>query len=253
MSSDSPIYPNPRNLYQEFVNAYKRQNGAYHTNEKIKQNADRVWTEIKQNKDNVNKFIKSAPPVTKSKYKQAALSFLVRSVETTPLTQSSSISSTSSLPCSPPSTSPTSSIGKQPNTNSVFLDRIEHKKNLNDSKIRKFLLDVLGEKLYGKVQNDANLFDEEMHTSTLLSVADSWVVYEGLVEKYTVNITSTRNKETNLSSSITSIKNVIEEIKTLYLEATSINLTPSIGLTLLAKNAVDKKQVLLQCIKLQNR
>ena len=76
---------------------------------------------------------------------------------------------------------------------------MEHKKNLIDTKIPKFLVDVLGEEAYDKVQNDPNLFDEEIHSSTLLSVAGSWTVYKGLLEKYTVNITRTRNKEGNKS------------------------------------------------------
>ena len=70
-----PIYENPSCLYQEIVNAYKRKYEVHISIQIIgKRAAELLATEMKHNKQ-IKKYIKSAPNLTKSTFKQMKLFF----------------------------------------------------------------------------------------------------------------------------------------------------------------------------------
>ena len=65
MESDALIYKNPKGLYQNFVNTFQLLEKKPLTKEEIKNKADLKWKEIKNDKNEVDKFLASAPKPTK--------------------------------------------------------------------------------------------------------------------------------------------------------------------------------------------
>ena len=71
-----PIYSNPKDTYQKFVNAFQQKEGRLITKEKIMTLANKKWKEIKKNPEEVKSFIESAPKATgctNKKYTQKSL------------------------------------------------------------------------------------------------------------------------------------------------------------------------------------
>ena len=65
MESDALIYKNPEGLYQNFVNTFQLLEKKPLTKEEIKNKADLKWKEIKNDNNEVEKFLASAPKSTK--------------------------------------------------------------------------------------------------------------------------------------------------------------------------------------------
>lgn len=57
-----PIYKLQLTTYQKFINAFQRKNGKGRSNDWIVRSGNELWETIKSNADELNEFIKSAPP-----------------------------------------------------------------------------------------------------------------------------------------------------------------------------------------------
>ena len=91
------------------------------------------------------------------------------------------------------------------------------------------------------------VFFKKLSICNYFSIATKWKTFNALYGKYvTQNI---YNRQTNLSNKLHKIEREKETLKSLYVKAASINISAALGIEILSKNANDKKQAYLDCVK----
>lgn len=65
----TPIFADPTCLYQTFVDAYQRKKGKYVAKQEITKRTANLWSIIKNDKNEMQRYIDSAPVIIKDKTK----------------------------------------------------------------------------------------------------------------------------------------------------------------------------------------
>ena len=67
--SSTPIFADPTCLYQTFVDVYQRKKGKYIAKQEITKRTANLWSKIKNDKNEMQRYIDSAPVIIKDKTK----------------------------------------------------------------------------------------------------------------------------------------------------------------------------------------
>ena len=243
-----PIYSNPKDTYQKFVNAFQQKEGRLITKEKIMTLANKKWKEIKKNPEEVKSFIESAPKATgctNKKYTQKSLQgfFSAGSAKT-------GNSSQEELVKPELNTQPASSQLKAnvtPESNEVYLNRENFISGQEAKLCEEFLNEILGVDAKSVLKDDP-LWKEIIFKQTILATAKAWNVFFSLSQKYDIN--RQKSKTSSLQKSLQNINAKISEVKKCFAEISEISVNASVGVSVLAANLTKKMAKLMEAVKL---
>ena len=198
---------------------------------------------MKSDSANVQKYIDSTP-VCKTKRQTTIQFFSKPSSSSASLKTSPSSSSSNCTPQQVEEIDITKS--NEPNINRAFVDKVS---NIDQNKrflLNDFLSAVLGTES-DNVSQDLCIFQEIVHLQILISVPTKWKTFNALYGKYVSQ--NIYNRQTNLSNKLHQIEREKETLKSLYVKTASINISAALGIEILSKNANNKKQAYLDCVK----
>ena len=248
MESDALIYKNPKGLYQNFVNTFQLLEKKPLTKEDIKNKADLKWKEIKNDKNEVDKFLASAPKPTK-KFNQLKIGGFFPSKEQAQVNAQAQQDKSEDLITKPKSgaSSSKSETSTTPDASSAFLERESFITAQENELCNVFLKDITGQALAEQILNDDHMWAEKLFSETTLSTARAWNVFFPLKQEYDANRMFL--KSSKLFLSLQKIDEIIKSINGHFEEVLQIKTTSRIGITQLARNLQDKKEKMLEIIK----
>ena len=172
-----PIYSNPKDTYQKFVNAFQQKEGRLITKEKIMTLANKKWKEIKKNPEEVKSFIESAPKATgctNKKYTQKSLQgfFSAGSAKTGNSSQEELVKP--ELNIQPASSQLKANV--TPESNEVYLNRENFISGQEAKLCEEFLNEILGVDAKSVLKDDP-LWKEIIFKQTILATAKAWNVF----------------------------------------------------------------------------
>ena len=188
MESDALIYKNPKGLYQNFVNTFQLLEKKPLTKEEIKNKADLKWKEIKNDKNEVDKFLASAPKPTK-KFNQLKIGGFFPSKEQARVNVQVQQDKSEDLITKPKSgaSSSKSATSTTPDASSAFLERESFIMAQENELCNVFLKDITGQALAEQILNDDHVWAEKLFSETTLSTARAWNVFFPLKQEYDAN------------------------------------------------------------------
>ena len=248
MESDALIYKNPKGLYQNFVNTFQLLEKKPLTKEEIKNKADLKWKEIKNDKNEVDKFLASAPKPTK-KFNQLKIGGFFPSKEQARVNAQAQQDKSEDLITKPKSgaSSSKSATSTTPDASSAFLERESLITAQENELCNVFLKDITGQALAEQILNDDHVWAEKLFSETTLSTARAWNVFFPLKQEYDANRMFL--KTSKLFLSLKKIDEIIKSINGHFEEVLQIKTTSRIGITQLARNLQDKKEKMLEIVK----
>ena len=98
-----------------------------------------------------------------------------------------------------------------------------------------------------KIIKDEQIWKEQIFLHTTLITARKWNAYSGLLKKYEEGQSWT--KQSGLSTKIRAINDTLDEVRRKFQEVSAIDVSPRMGVTLLAKNVEIKKDFLMTTVK----
>ena len=116
---------------------------------------------------------------------------------------------------------------------------------------RQLCVDFVQEILPGsegdKIIKDEQIWKEQIFLHTTLITARTWNVYSGLLKKYEEGQSWT--KQSGLSTKIRAINDTLDEVRRKFQEVSAIDVSPRMGVTLLARNVEINKDFLMTTVK----
>ena len=147
------------------------------------------------------------------------------------------------------SSTSSASYSKLPNASQAFTDHTQYIKDINGSNCESFIKKIIGNEIDGKkILKDENLWNEDIFTTTCISVAKKFEFFDNLRESY--QSLKQLKRETEFSKTLTDVEDIQTSISVQFKSIVSVQTNASLGISVLSRREkildLTKSLILLQ-------